>query len=306
MSRKAALHALILAAAVPALLFLASHRSARGGNGEVRGGGDAFVCASQTKAYFADTYHLVASRTIDLKGFENWDIAAARDMVASLVGVLGAPDAEVIRDAILAMRPQPNPNLPELDDDLIKPEDIPVGCEKRQLGIQYASSGVIEYQPDWYRLLSAGDKAMFFLHEGYIRAYLLRTPGANDTTKVREAVAKIAASGEFKMLAYQLLRAGFSALPAALKAAEWIAAGDWKAVRKHTRIDWLSREEELLGLQRKLKGIALEAKAMPTPKSMALQPIYDVLLVRRDSGETLAKARVDCLDPEDCKVVSIH
>ncbi len=171
------------------------------------GGGDVFVCQEYSylgliqteRIYLADTYAYLHTKDGAhlVHQFGNLRSDQVLESILKTVRSQDEQMAQELTDALANFKLTPRTEVPQLNDDDI--QDIPVGCEKRQLAIQGIHSGVIIYNQNYLAQLSGLERALFQLHEAYVRvtgrssaADLIRS-----TKEIREKVSSVSQSQTF-------------------------------------------------------------------------------------------------------------
>jgi hypothetical protein len=149
------------------------------------GGGVAFACRDG-KVYLADTYALVTSDALKHL-YSDAVTANEAEILRVIAETIAKSDPKLaarLKRNLVELKFEPVAELPLLNDDDI--EQAPPDCRKTQLGIQYFASHTVQYNASEFQALSEPEKALFKLHEAYIRIFHANTHVVRDRV-AREA-----------------------------------------------------------------------------------------------------------------------
>ncbi|MBI3017593.1 MAG: hypothetical protein HYY62_06345 [Deltaproteobacteria bacterium] len=171
------------------------------------GGGDVFVCqeraylglVSQENIYLADTYdylHSKEGRNL-VSQFRKLSALQILEAVVKTVRFQDATLGEELFQALANLKFTERTTVPELNDDDI--QNVPQGCEKKQLAIQGIRSGAVIYSRPYFNRLSEVEKALFHLHESFVRitGQATRPDLMRNTKEIREKVSSVGSSQTF-------------------------------------------------------------------------------------------------------------
>jgi len=175
-------------------LISASPANAGGRDG---GGGVVFLCneGNASNIYLADLYPLLKSGKEIVVPNPDGHVASENEALEAITESIGKVDPDLasrLKNNLQDLTFQPVASVPLLgDDDITR---IPAGCTKAQLAIQYFARNVVEYNQSYFELMSGIQKALFKLHEAYVKVYRF------NSSTVRRKVAREASSQSFSEL----------------------------------------------------------------------------------------------------------
>lgn len=160
------------------------------------GGGVVFVCTepSGEAVYLADLYKLLKSGGMSFSQEQSQMLSENEflEVIAESIGKVDSETATTLKKNLRELKFTPVSFVPLLGDDDI--QKIPTGCTKAQLAIQYFATNVVEYNESYFAELPPVQRALFKLHEAYVKIY------RSNSSTVRGHVAREAASASFEDL----------------------------------------------------------------------------------------------------------
>jgi hypothetical protein len=185
-----------------ALLASGPAHAASGGTGAH--GGDILFCKARTflkifeiegaKSMLADSYEAgLKGTTLTIE-----ELGENKILELALVSIAesNAELADRLRQHLAQFQWIYVHDLEELNDDDI--QDVPKGCEKKQVAIQDMSTGVIRVHNERFGWLTQLDRALLKLHEAFIKESMPKDDRIQNTRLVRERIGQVATSAELK------------------------------------------------------------------------------------------------------------